>query len=273
MAIACAGASVMKRPLVNYLADLSGMGRYRMPIPIYDVFDCQISIIFFGETFAQTQDWLQEVNEYIATQDVVIDTTAITKDVPTKLTENIEEIAFSLDSLGILDHAALGLHKLPFSETEQMQIARKYPVSVLIDPIPLRDSYDKFNIRSLKSLTNSLGPDYQVCVGEPFNDRLGSIDYAIRTNIAKTMCIDILQLGTVTNTLDAIKIIQKSGAEVVYSSSSSSSFLDSSFVASLCLSQSVAAVHLKRENLIDLSKSLVDVEKSVNKRKPKTVEN
>ena len=74
MALARAGASAMEQSLVNYLASLSERSEMRLPLPIYETFDCNLSVLFFTNSFNRSLECHKELHAYLATQNVALET-------------------------------------------------------------------------------------------------------------------------------------------------------------------------------------------------------
>ena len=118
-----------------------------------------------------------------------------------------------------------------FSTAEMIKIykdwCKKYPI------VSIEDGLDQSDWEGYVELTKALGKNVQIVGDDFFVTNPERLEKGIKMGAANAILIKVNQIGTVTETLDAIKMAQKAGYGVV--SSHRSGETEDSFIADLAV--------------------------------------
>ena len=138
---------------------------------------------------------------------------------------------------------------------------KKYPI------VSIEDGLDQNDWDGYVKFTKAMGKKLQI-VGDDFfvtnTDRLGK---GIEMNAANAILIKVNQIGTVTETLDAIKMAQKAGYGVI--SSHRSGETEDSFIADLAVGTGAGQIKtgsLSRTDRIAKYNQLLRIEEQLGKK-------
>lgn len=104
---------------------------------------------------------------------------------------------------------------------------RRYPIVSLEDPMADTD------LEGWKKIRKSLGDDLQIIGDDLFTTNLSRIRQGITENLANAVLIKLNQIGTVTETLEAIRLTQEAGWNPVVSARSGET--EDAFIAHLAV--------------------------------------
>ena len=110
----------------------------------------------------------------------------------------------------------LGAEKNPEKSTEQLvdfyvKLCKKYPI------ISIEDGCDENDWKAWKLLTEKLGDKVQLVGDDLFVTNTKRLAKGIKQNIANSILIKVNQIGTLTETLDAIEMAKEAGYTAVIS--------------------------------------------------------
>jgi enolase len=112
--------------------------------------------------------------------------------------------------------------------------ARQYPIRSLEDPLD-EDDWDGW-----KALTDAIGGDTQIVGDDLFVTNTARLDRGIRSGVANSILIKVNQIGTLSETLDAIGMAHESGYTSVISHRSGET--EDTFIADLAVATSAGQI-------------------------------
>jgi len=112
--------------------------------------------------------------------------------------------------------------------------ARQYPIRSLEDPL------DENDWEGWKALTDTMGADMQIVGDDIFVTNTERLDRGIRSGVANAILIKVNQIGTLSETLDAIGMADESGYKSVISHRSGET--EDTFIADLAVATSAGQI-------------------------------
>jgi enolase len=272
MAITVAGAHISKQPLWKYIGKLHGTKKFILPTPMANIVnggkhaDNKIDFQEFmimpvgAKTFSDGLRWITEIfhvlksllkkdNQATSVGDEGGFAPNLTNDEALEyIMKAISEagykpgsqIAIALDcaSSELFDEGERKGYKFWKSEPDKLYSAqemvekyaewvKKYPI------ISIEDGLDQNDWEGYVDFTKRLGAKTQLVGDDFFVTNPERLEKGIKMKAANAILIKVNQIGTVTETLDAIKMAQKAGYGVI--SSHRSGETEDSFIADLAV--------------------------------------
>ena len=272
MAITVAAANVSKMPVWKYIAKLHKNKEFSLPTPMANIInggkhaDNMIDFQEFmimpvgAKTFSEGLQWITEVfhalksilkkgGHVTAVGDEGGFAPNLTNDQALEVVMEAikaagykpgKQIAIALDcaSSELFDEGGRKGYKFWKSNPDKLFTAdemiaiyedwcKKYPI------VSIEDGLDQSDWEGYVKLTKALGKKVQIVGDDFFVTNPGRLKKGIDMGAANAILIKVNQIGTVTETLDAIKMAQKAGYGVI--SSHRSGETEDSFIADLAV--------------------------------------
>jgi enolase len=306
MAITVAGAHVSKQPLWKYIGKLHGTKKFVLPTPMANIVnggkhaDNKIDFQEFmimpigAKTFSDGLRWITEIFHVLKSllkKDKLATSVGDEGGFAPNLTndEALEyimkaineagykpgsQIAIALDcaSSELFDEGERKGYKFWKSEPDKLYSAQemvekyaewvgKYPI------ISIEDGLDQNDWQGYVDFTKRLGAKTQLVGDDFFVTNPARLAKGIEMKAANAILIKVNQIGTVTETLDAIKIAQKAGYGVI--SSHRSGETEDSFIADLAVGTGAGQIKtgsLSRTDRICKYNQLLRIEAQIGKK-------
>ncbi len=306
MAITMAGAHVSNQPLWKYIGKIHKNREFSLPTPMANIInggkhadnliDFQEFMIMpvGAETFSEGLRWITEVFHALKSilkkgghvtavgdeggfapnltneesLEVVMQAISAAGYKPGK------QIAIALDcaSSELFDEGGRKGYKFwksnpdkLFTDDEMIAIysawCKKYPI------VSIEDGLDQSDWEGYVKLTKELGNKVQIVGDDFFVTNPSRLQQGIDMNAANAILIKVNQIGTVTETLDAIKMAQKAGYGVI--SSHRSGETEDSFIADLAVGTGAGQIKtgsLSRTDRICKYNQLLRIEEQLGKK-------
>ncbi len=272
MAITVAGASVSKQPLWKYIGKIHGNRSFVLPTPMANIINGgkhADNLIDFQEfmimpvgapSFSEGLRWITEIfhalkgilkkgGHVTAVGDEGGFAPNLTNDDSLEVIMQAivaagykpgKQIAIALDcaSSELFDEGGRQGYKFWKSNPEKLftdddmiakytEWCKKYPI------VSIEDGLDQSDWEGYVKLTKALGAKVQIVGDDFFVTNPERLQRGIEMNAANAILIKVNQIGTVTETLDAIKMAQKAGYGVI--SSHRSGETEDAFIADLAV--------------------------------------
>ena len=143
----------------------------------------------------------------------------------------------------------------------------KYPI------ISIEDGLDEDDWEGWKILTEKLGNDVQLVGDDLFVTNVNRLDRGINNNIANSILIKVNQIGTLTETIEAVKLAQKNGYTCVMSHRSGET--EDTIISDLAVALNCGQIKtgsLSRSDRVAKYNQLLRIEESLNDKALYTAE-
>mmetsp|Transcript_1283 Transcript_1283/g.2024 ORF Transcript_1283/g.2024 Transcript_1283/m.2024 type:complete len:354 (+) Transcript_1283:224-1285(+) len=225
MAVARAGASVMNRKLVEYLADIGGHSSLKLPLPMLRTSSGVWCIPFGSSTFSDSIAMLSRVSNNCPE-----------KGAGQTTEQQIDTMQNVIQKLDLTGEVAFGI-----SQPDQ-ELCNKYPIALIYDPYPGQD-----DVTTFQALYDALHENVQIVAGKELSSSMESIMYAVGNEMVNGVSIDLYSMGTVTQTMESVRFARGAGCEVIYTDLCGNTKLecmDPCFTSSFVVSQSLPCIML-----------------------------